>query len=397
MRMLVLGAGLQGSACAYDLLQNPEVKEVRLADINIQHLPPFLAPYSGPRLLPTPLDVRDREAVLAVMRSSNAVMSAIPYYFNLDMAKCAVEAGVHFADLGGNTDLVIAQKTLDADAKAKAITVVPDCGLAPGMVNILAQYGISQLDTVESVKIFVGGLPQRPEPPLNYQVVYSLEGVLDYYTTKSWIVRDGRGQQIDALSEIEHVDFGDGVGTLEAFHTAGGLSTMAFTYDGKIPTMEYKTLRYPGHAATMAAIRELGLLDLEPVDVKGSKIVPRDLFIAAAGPRLTRESPDLVALRVEVRGSVGGTPRRLVWELVDRADEKHGISAMMRTTGYSLSITGQMQVRGEVQPPGVHTPDECVPAPRYIEELAKRGVRIRQVVAEAPRAESRGSRTERVR
>jgi lysine 6-dehydrogenase len=395
--MLVLGAGLQGSACAYDLLQNPEVKEVRLADINIQHLPPFLAPYSGPRLLPTPLDVRDREAVLAVMRSSDAVMSAIPYYFNLDMAKCAIEAGVHFADLGGNTDLVIGQKALDTDAKAKGVTIVPDCGLAPGMVNILAQYGISQLDTVGSVKIFVGGLPQRPEPPLNYQVVYSLEGVLDYYTTKSWIVRDGRGQQIEALSEIEHVEFGDGVGTLEAFHTAGGLSTMAFRYDGKIPTMEYKTLRYPGHAATMAAIRELGLLDVEPVDVKGSKVVPRDLFIAAAGPRLTRESPDLVALRVEVRGTVAGTPRRLVWELVDRADEKHGISAMMRTTGYSLSVTGQMQVRGEVQPPGVCTPDECIPAPRYIEELAKRGVRIRQIVAEAPRAEGRGSRVERVR
>jgi lysine 6-dehydrogenase len=396
MRMLVLGAGLQGSACAYDLLQNPEVKEVRLADINIQQLPPFLAPYSGPRLLPTPLDVRDREAVVAVMRSSDAVMSAIPYYFNLDLTKSAIEAGVHFADLGGNTDLVIGQKGLDADAKAKGITIVPDCGLAPGMVNILAQYGISQLDAVESVKIFVGGLPQRPEPPLNYQVVYSLEGVLDYYTTKSWIVRDGHGQQIDALSEIEHVEFGDGVGTLEAFHTAGGLSTMAFRYDSKIPTMEYKTLRYPGHAATMAAIRELGLLDLEPVDVKGSKIVPRDLFIAAAGPRLTRESPDLVALRVEVRGSAGGNPRRLVWELVDRADEKHGISAMMRTTGYSLSITGQMQARGEVQPPGVHTPDECIPAPRYIEELAKRGVRIRQVVAEA-NVPGRGARVERVR
>jgi lysine 6-dehydrogenase len=392
MRMLVLGAGLQGSACAYDLLQNPQVEEVRLADINIQQLPPFLAAYLGPRLLPTPLDVRDREAVLAVMRSSHAVMSAIPYYFNLDLAKWAVEAGVHFADLGGNTDLVIGQKALDSEATAKGITIVPDCGLAPGMVNILAQYGISQLDAVESVKIFVGGLPQRPEPPLNYQVVYSLEGVLDYYTTKSWIIRDGRGQQIEALSEIEYVEFGDGVGTLEAFHTAGGLSTMAFRYDGRIPTMEYKTLRYPGHAAIMAAIRELGLLDLEPVDVKGMRVVPRDLFIAAVGPRLTRESPDLVALRVEVRGSAGGTPRRLVWELVDRADEKHGISAMMRATGYSLSITGQMQVRGEVRPPGVHTPDECVPPPRYIEELERRGVRIRQVVAEAPRTGRIGAR-----
>ena len=170
---------------------------------------------------------------------------------------------------------------------------------------------------------------------------------------------------------------------------------MAFRYDGQIPTMEYKTLRYPGHAAIMAAIRELGLLGLEPIEVKGSKVVPRDVFIATAGPRLTRDAPDLVALRVEVRGSSGGVPRRLLWELVDRADEKHGISAMMRTTGYSLSITAQMQVRGQIQPAGVHTPDECVPPPQYVEELGRRGIRIRQIATEG-RVEGRGSRAERV-
>src|SRR6476469_2339035 len=110
MRMLVLGAGLQGSACAYDLLQDTDVEMVRLADIRITHLPDFLAPFSGPRLVPTPLDVRDREAVLGVMRECDAVMSAIPYYFNLEMARLAVEAGVHFADLGGNTEIVFKQK-----------------------------------------------------------------------------------------------------------------------------------------------------------------------------------------------------------------------------------------------------------------------------------------------
>ena len=167
MRMLVLGAGLQGSASAFDLLQNPDVREVRLADLTVDHLPPFLAPYSGPRLIPTRVDVRSREAVLALMRQSDAVLSAIPYYFNFPMAELAVEAGAHFCDLGGNTEIVFQQKTLDAQAKAKGITVVPDCGVAPGMVNVLAQYGISQLDSVTAVRMFVGGLPQQPEPPLN--------------------------------------------------------------------------------------------------------------------------------------------------------------------------------------------------------------------------------------
>ncbi|HUQ47030.1 MAG TPA: saccharopine dehydrogenase C-terminal domain-containing protein [Gemmatimonadaceae bacterium] len=379
MRMLVLGAGLQGSACAYDLLQNEEVTRVRLADIDVGHVAHFLAPYSGERLIPTPVDVRDKDAIRALMRESDAVMSAIPYYFNLELATLAVECGVHFCDLGGNTDIVFDQKKLDAEASAKGITIVPDCGLAPGMVNILAQRGIDQLDKADEVKIFVGGLPQHPEPPLNYQIVYSLEGVLDYYTTLSWVVRNGQREQVKALSEREPVHFDTPVGELEAFHTAGGLSTMAFRYEGKIPTMEYKTLRYPGHAAIMEAIRDLGLLEQEPIDVKGVRVSPRDVAIASMGPRLTKpKSQDLVALRVTVKGQKDGKDKAVNFELIDRYDEERGISAMMRTTGYSLSITGQMQVRGEVKPAGVHTPDECIPAEKYIAELAKRGVVIRE-------------------
>ena len=379
MKMLVLGAGLQGSACAYDLLQNPEVTQVRLADLHFDHLPPFLKPLAGPRLIPTPLDVRDRVAVLALMRECDAVMSAIPYYFNFQLAECAVEAGVHFCDLGGNTEIVFQQKELATAAAAKGVTVVPDCGVAPGMVNILAEYGIRQLDTVESVQIFVGGLPQHPEPPLNYKIVYSLEGVIDYYTTLSWVIRDGKREQVTALSELETVKFPEPVGDLEAFHTAGGLSTMAFRYEGKIPSMEYKTLRYPGHAAIMKTIRELGLLDLEPVDVKGTKVVPRDLFVSTVGPKLTMpDSHDLLALRVNVVGTKDGKPAARRFDLVDLYDEAHGVSAMMRTTGYSLSITGQMQVRGQVTPPGVWTPDECMPAQAYISELRARGIDIKE-------------------
>jgi len=382
--MLVLGAGLQGSACAYDLLQNPDVTEVRLADLHTGHLEPFLAPFSGNRLIFTPLDVRDKEAVLALMRQCDAAMSAIPYYFNYELAELAVQAGVHFSDLGGNTEIVFKQQTLDSAAKTKGITIIPDCGLAPGMVNILAEHAITQLDRVDSVRIYVGGLPQNPQPPLNYQIVYSLEGVLDYYTTLSWVLRGGKRTQVTALSEIETVRFDGSVGELEGFHTAGGLSTMAFRYEGKIPTMEYKTLRYPGHAKIMEAIRDLGLLDLKPVDVKGVKVVPRDLVVAAMGPRLTKpEGYDLVALRVFAEGTRKGKPTRIGWELVDYYDEKNGISAMERSTGYSLSITGQMQARGELGKAGVFTPDEAIPAEKYIAELAKRGVMINQMKEDA--------------
>jgi len=272
---------------------------------------------------------------------------------------------------------VLEQKKLHEQARANGVSVIPDCGLAPGMVNILAVEGLRRLDVAEKVKIYVGGLPQKPEPPLNYQIVYSLEGALDYYTTPSWILRGGKPVQVDALSEVEPVDFPPPVGRLEAFHTGGGISTLPFAYKDKIDVMEYKTLRYPGHVAIMRPIRDLGLLGNEPIDVKGKKVTPRDLFIAAVHPRLHKpEGRDLVALRVQVTGQKGGKPAVVTFRLIDYYDAKHGISAMMRTTGYSLSITGQMQVDGRVKVKGVYTPDEAIPFDAYVAELAKRGIRI---------------------
>jgi lysine 6-dehydrogenase len=380
MKVLVLGAGLQGCACAYDLLQNPVVTQVALADHRTHKLPAFLGGDWGGRLRTMVLDVSDEAAVAEAFKGQAAIMSAIPYYYNGPLAKAAVEAGSHFSDLGGNTEIVLEQKKLHQAALAKGISIIPDCGLAPGMVNILAAEGIRRLDRAEKVKIFVGGLPQSPEPPLNYQIVYSLEGALDYYTTPSWILRGGRPVQVEALSEVEPVEFPSPVGTLEAFHTGGGISTLPFAYQDKIDVMEYKTLRYPGHAAVVRPIRELGLLGNEPIEVKGKQVIPRDLFIAAVHPLLFKpEGRDLVALQVQVTGQKAGKPARVSFRLLDYYDAKHGISAMMRTTGYSLSITGQMQVDGRVKAKGVHTPDEAMPFDEYVKELGRRGVKIEEL------------------
>jgi lysine 6-dehydrogenase len=379
MRMLVLGAGLQGSACAYDLLQNPEVEQVVLADVN-DVLPDFLERYrNDERLKLVRVDARNEQDVRTLMRGMSACMNALPYYFNVSIAGLAVQEGVHYSDLGGNTAMVFEQMKLDERARARNTSVIPDCGLAPGMVNILAAAGIEALDTPETVRIRVGGLPQEPEPPLNYQIVYSLHGVIDYYTTASWVLRDGEPHQVDALTEIEPVDFPQPVGTLEAFHTAGGLSTMPWTYRGKLRSMEYKTLRYPGHADAVRVIRDLGLLDNEPIDVNGKSIVPRDVFIAAVEPRLKKpHGRDLVALRVEVEGTRGGTRKRIVYDLIDRFDESAGISAMERTTGFSLSITGQLQAQRRVKRMGVATPDQAIPADAYIDALRARGIDIQR-------------------
>ena len=373
----VLGAGLQGTACAFDLLQNPAVTEVRLGDRVFDRLPAFLQPYLGARLTLHTIDAKDAKSVATFMRGAKAAMCAMPYQLNLALAHVAVRERVHFCDLGGNTEIVFRQHDeLDALAKAHNISVIPDCGLAPGLVNIIAEMGIRRCDEVSAVRLFVGGLPQHPEPPLNYQLVYSLHGMLDYSTTPSWVLRDGERRQVAALSERERVRFDD-IGDLEAFHTGGGLSTMAFRYEGKIPVMEYKTLRYPGHSEILAAIRDLGFFSLDPIAVGNALVVPRDLSIAVMDAALRKpSSPDLVALRVVVEGTKDARPVRYEWEVVDRYDAQHGITAMMRTTGYSLSITGQMQAAGEIPVAGVYTPDECVPGEKYLAALAARGVRV---------------------
>jgi lysine 6-dehydrogenase len=245
------------------------------------------------------------------------------------------------------------------------------------MVNVLAQAGIDALDEVDSVRILVGGLPRHPRPPLNYQVVYSLEGVLDYYTTRSIVLEEGEIREREALSGVERVTFPEPVGELEAFHTAGGISTMPYRYRGRIPRMEYKTLRYPGHAEIMRAIRELGLLSQDAVWVDGCRVSPRSFFIQVVRPHLTFEAAeDLVALRVEVTGRSDGSDRTVRFDLLDRYDPEHDITAMMRTTGYSLAVTALMQVDGRIRERGVRTPDECVPPQAYIDELHRRGVVI---------------------
>ncbi|MDT8369565.1 MAG: saccharopine dehydrogenase C-terminal domain-containing protein [Longimicrobiales bacterium] len=376
MKFLVLGAGAQGSAAAFDLVRRDAVEEVVLADCLVDDVRPFLKPYLGGKLSVAAVDANDPATVRPLMERADAVVCGLPYFFGFPMARLAVESGAHYCDLGGNTEIVEQQKTLDQDAKHAGVSVIPDCGLAPGMVNILAQAGIDALDRAASVRIWVGGLPQYPRPPLNYQIVYSMQGVLDYYTTTSIILRGGEVTEVTALSEIESLEV-DGVGELEAFHTAGGISSMPYRYQGVIPTMEYKTLRYPGHAQIMESIRELGLISDVPIWHQSCEVVPRDVFIDIVSPKLRNpDGDDLVALRVRVEGEAEGEPAWVQYDLVDRYDAENCVTAMMRTTGYSLAITALMQVDGRVERMGVLTPDEVMPAATYIDELAGHAVEI---------------------
>lgn len=389
MRFLVLGGGTQGTAAAFDLLHHGAADEVVIADLATDNVHPCLRPFLRGRLTLVEVDASSHDEVAAAMQGMDGVLCALPYHFNLPMARLAVAAGIHFTDLGGNTAIVNRQRELDDRARGRGTSVVPDTGLAPGMVNILAQAGIDALDSVDAVRLWVGGLPRNPKPPLNYQIVYSLEGMLDYYVTPATILRDGRPTRVEALSGLEHLEFPEPVGRLEAFFTGGGTSALPFRYEGQVGTLEYKTLRYPGHARIMRAIRELGLLSDREVVHNGSRVNPRKFFIEQVKPFLSGDGDgDIVIARVDVAGRSNGKAERIRYQLLDRHDPATGISAMARTTGFSLAITALMQARGDMRP-GVGTPDEVVPHGRYIDELRKRGIDIERIIT------SRHSETQR--
>lgn len=381
MRFLVLGGGAQGTAAAFDLLRDASVAEVTIADVATREPHACLRAHAGGRpahaggrLKLVEADATDAVRIAALMDGATGVLSALPYYLNLPMARLAVDAGVHYADLGGNTAIVKQQRALDDQARAAGVSIVPDTGLAPGMVHVFAQAGIDSMETVDAVRLWVGGLPQQPRPPLNYEIVYSLEGMLDYYVTPATILRGGRQTTVPALSGLEPVEFPAPVGRLEAFFTGGGTSTLPGRYEGRVDTLEYKTLRYPGHARIMRAIRELGMLSEEDVDYNGTRVNPRRFFIDRVTPLLSGDGGgDMVVVRVEVTGGRSGEAARIRYEVLDRYDPVTGLTAMARTTGFSLSITALLQARGEV-PPGVGTPDESIPAARYIAELARRQI-----------------------
>jgi lysine 6-dehydrogenase len=374
MQILVLGAGLQGSSCAFDLLRQDDVETVTVADLDPDALAEFVPAHE--KLRKVRADFSDVAGIREIMGSHDIVLSAAPYYFNLEMARAAIDAGCHFSDLGGNTQIVRDQLAMGDEARAAGVTLLPDVGLAPGMINVIAAEGVRRFERPRSVRMYVGGLPQTPRPPLNYQVAYSLEGMLDYYDTMSWMLRDGTPQEVEALTEIEMLDFGD-LGELEAFHTAGGASLQPWDYAEDLEELFYKTLRYPGHAKFMRAFKTLGLIDLEPIDVKGVSVVPRDAFLACIEPHLRLSEPDLVALRVIATGENGGESSTVTFDVLDRRNEATGITAMERTTGFTLAIVGLFMGRNVITERGAAPSYRVIPYGAYVEELAKRGIEVR--------------------
>ncbi len=338
----------------------------------------------GERVRPTRVDVSDTSKAIELMRGHDSVISCVTYFHNLRLARAAIEAGANFCDLGGNNAVVDAELALDAEARAAGIRITPDCGLAPGMVSVLVAHGAERFHGLEEIHIRVGGLPQNPRPPLDYQMVFSVEGLINEYVERARVIRDGQLIEVESMTEIESLTFPEPFGRMEAFQTSGGTSTLPETFAGRVRELDYKTIRYPGHCERFKLLIDLGLASSEEVELDGTRVSPRRLLGELLTRNLPADEPDLVFVRVEFKGRMtddtAATTRTLRYDIIDRHDERTGLSAMMRTTAFPASIIAQMMARGETSGTGAIPQERSVPPQRFVAELAARDIKINETL-----------------
>src|SRR5690606_14077899 len=381
MKVGVLGAGLMGREATRDLILSKEVTNVGIADIDKMRAEQVCQQLQSHKLSAYQVNANNYNELAAFIRNYDVVINALFYSFNEIVAKTAIESGVHCVDLGGHighiTDQVL---KLHEKAQQRGVTVIPDLGVAPGMINILAGYGVSKLDKAESIKMYVGGIPVQPEAPLEYNHVFSMEGVFDHYTDPSVIIREGIKQEIPSLSEIEPIYF-EKFGPLEAFHTSGGTSTLSLSYPF-LKELEYKTIRYPGHAEKFKLLVDLNLTrnDYE-VEIGGRKVKPREVFLKVLDPIVAlKDKDDVVHLRVIVSGWKNGKKETHVYEMSTYKDRKNNVTAMARSTAYTISVVAQMIGNGKIKQKGVYPPELIVPGQEYIKQMSKREIHIKEKI-----------------
>jgi saccharopine dehydrogenase-like NADP-dependent oxidoreductase len=375
MKVLILGCGNIGSVAAEDLAKSLSSIQVVVADKNEARAKDVAERIGGSNVSWIQLDVTNRSNLANALKDFDLVMGFLPGKLGYRLAGACIDAGKDLVDVSYMSENPLA---LTDNAIKASVTIIPDCGLAPGISNILVGHAAAELDKVQSVHIMVGGLPEKPVPPLDYVITWSPENLIDEYIRKARIVKEGKIIEVEALSGLEEIEFPE-FGKLEAFYT-DGLRTLPQTITDAYDMWE-KTLRYPGHAEKIKLLKTLGFFEEEQIDVEGVSVSPRKLTVKLLEQKLRKpEIKDIVALKIEVAGVKNGMQTRYVYHFLDYYDEKRGITAMARTTAYSASIIAQLMLKKALKEKGV-VPTEKIGKNNvlfqlFLDELEKRGIRI---------------------
>lgn len=386
-RYAVIGAGRQGTAAAYDMAKWGGAASVLLADYDAgraaRAAERINALIGRPVATSAQVDASDENALAKLFEGVDVFLAATPFVLLLGCTRAAIRSGASMVDLGGHTDTVFKQLTMADEANARGVTIVPDCGMGPGMNNTMGVYTIEQLKawgaTPREVRLWDGGLPQNPPEPWGYQVSFHINGLTNEYDGKALVLRDGKIAWVDTLTELEEIEF-DGIGKLEAFVTSGGTSTAPYTFEGQLQVYENKTLRYPGHYTQFRAFKDLGLFNEEPIEIGpgAPPISARQFYHRLLAPQIEVERViDVCVLRAKGTGAKDGRDLSVIVELIDRCDEVTGFTAMERLTGWHAAIMAEFIARGEIAP-GVWPVERAISATRFLEKVRQRGFQIQE-------------------
>ena len=375
MKVIAVGSGNIGSVAVEDLATSMKSTEIVIADKDESRSKAVVERIGRNNVSSMQLDIADRNKLLQTLKKFDLAMGFLPGALGHDLMKACIEAKKSLVDVSYMAENPL--KLHSAASKAR-ITIIPDCGLAPGISNFLVGHAYAKLEKTSSVKIMVGGLPEKPVPPLDYVITWSPDSLIDEYTRKAVIIQHGKKTEVEALSGVEAINFPK-VGKLEAFYT-DGLRTLSQTLKD-VEEMWEKTLRYPGHAEKIKMIEGLGFFEEEKVKIEGTLVSPRRLTARLLERKLKiPEIKDFVAMKVEVSGVKNGKRLSFVYHMLDKYDQKHGITAMARTTAYPMSIVAQLMLKGIIKQKGVIPPEklgmEKEVVQEFLSELKKRDIKI---------------------
>ncbi|MCU1311324.1 MAG: Saccharopine dehydrogenase [Candidatus Angelobacter sp.] len=379
MKLLVIGAGMMGSAAAYDMARADDVESVTLADADGKLAKSAAARVNklngNKKIQPVKLDASNYKKAGKLIKGHAAMLSAVPYFFNVGLAKAAIDARCHFADLGGNNTVVRKTYELSKQAEKRGVALAPDCGLSPGMASILAGELFRRMagknGRVDALKLYVGGLPEDPQPPFYYQLVFSVNGLINEYVEPAKVLRNGKITQLEPLTETEHFSI-PGFPPLIAFHTSGGTSTMPETFKGRVGECFEKTLRYPSHFTMIRSLYDLGFFSSKKMKIGKSEVTPREVTSQIFLDKFTSNAPDVCIMRIEAHKD----GRVAAFSMVDHYDPATKMTAMMRTTAWPASIVVQMMARGTIAKRGGIKQEIDIPAELFLSEIEHRGIGI---------------------
>jgi lysine 6-dehydrogenase len=371
--ILIIGAGLMGRAAAYFFQNHPEGPfRVMLVDRDERELDeaiPFLG--DGSHAHVGHLDVTRSESLMRALSGVRICLSCVPYFLNPIIARSCLKLGVSFVDLGGNPKVTDEILDLDESARARGITLIPDTGFSPGLLNIVAWELVNRFKKCDEVRIWAGGLPQKPTGPLNYTQFFSIHGLVNEYYEDARELRDGKMVTVPSLSDLETVEF-KGYGKFEAFVTSGGSSTLPRTLAGKVQNLSYKTMRYPGHMAVLESLRDLGLAEDKPYVFNDCCVSPRRMLVKVLEDKLPKQVPDLVLLRAIAKGDNGRTE---MIEQVVKYNEVSKLTAMSQLVGFPSAAVVLAIYQGKIQA-GAHTQETVISFPWMQSQLKHFGISL---------------------